>query len=73
MEQSSIPKGFSAEEWALALASGKVMVVNTKPRPPKLVRIVAAPIQFLKWTIAARVTTPDAAPHKWDRALPFVR
>jgi len=73
MEQTSIPKGFSAEEWAQAIASGRVILVPTTPQPHKLLRILAAPVQFLRWTIAARMGDSDAVPHKWDRALPFVR
>lgn len=67
----SIPKGFSAEEWSEAVASGRVIVVATKPRRPLLIRIAVAPFQFLKWTINVRSCDCHAAPHKWDRALPI--
>jgi hypothetical protein len=71
-KHQSIPEGFSAEEWAQAVESGRIIVVATKPRRPRLIRMALAPIQFLTWTINVRSGDSHAAPHKWDRALPTV-
>ena len=65
-------KGFSAKEWAQAIESGQITVVATTPQKPIVLRMIMAPIHFVRWTIDVRSGNHDVAAHKWDRALPIV-
>ena len=53
-----MPPGFTAEAWRHALGSGRILEVPTEPPAHRLPRALLAPVQFLRWTIRARIMTP---------------
>jgi hypothetical protein len=56
--RSTIPRGFTAETWRRAIASGRVIEISTMPGIHPILRTLRAPIQFLQWTIRARTANP---------------
>jgi hypothetical protein len=58
----AIPAGFTLETWRHALASGRIRVIPTEPRTHRIPHAVLAPVQFLQWTIQARLATPHYPP-----------
>jgi hypothetical protein len=56
--QLAVPVAFTLETWHQALANGRLRVIPTRPRTYRIPRALIAPMQFLQWTIRARIANP---------------